>query len=290
MTALEIPLFIIAYSILIVTIFLEIICYRRKIESIETIIFTVSLLFLVISLTLSPLLPEDQFHTQHTTDIFTLLSMILVGLTTSLNVMEERQHQLGRTWKNGLIFGASALFAVTLTGQFTFGLHVMQYVVALFLGITVLFSMLLLLNNKPRKRIAHLERQDRLFSIVFMIIVPFSLIVNYVFENVLNNNLKFGFTLPVIFILLAGNKLLDDLQRLSLVNSKTVLPVDQHFKNFLLTEREKEIALLLIEGKTYKQISLELFISMPTVKTHAGNIYKKCDVNSRHELTVLMTR
>ncbi len=290
MNIVEIVLFIIAYSLLVVTIFLETICYKRKIETPQTIAFTVSLLILIIALTISPLLSQTPFKTTNSTDIFTLLSMILVALTTPLNIMEERQHPLGKSWDKGLIVISSALFLVTITGYFLNILPYLQYVVASFLGISVLLSMILLLRNKPKKRIAHREKQDRIFSIAFLILVPFSLIGNYVFENFWDDELQFGFTLPLVFILLAGNKLFDDLKRLSLIHSETTAPVDQHFKNFSLTEREKEIALLLIDGKTYKQISEELFISMPTVKTHAGNVYKKCNVNSRHELTILITR
>jgi DNA-binding NarL/FixJ family response regulator len=87
---------------------------------------------------------------------------------------------------------------------------------------------------------------------------------------------------------LALHKIYDDLQRLSLVN-KTVNPQKQHFKNYGLTEREEEIAKLLIQGITYQMISEQLFIALPTVKTHASNIYKKCNVKTRHELTFVIT-
>ncbi|MFK8081134.1 MAG: response regulator transcription factor [Granulosicoccus sp.] len=42
-------------------------------------------------------------------------------------------------------------------------------------------------------------------------------------------------------------------------------------------------------GKTYKRIAEELHVSVPTIKTHASNVYKKCGVTGRHELTVLLT-
>ncbi|MCL4148268.1 UNVERIFIED_CONTAM: hypothetical protein GTU68_025111 [Idotea baltica] len=86
---------------------------------------------------------------------------------------------------------------------------------------------------------------------------------------------------------MSGHKLIDDLQRLSLFNPKVELK-EQHFQNYALTNREKEIAALLTEGKTYKQISTELFISLPTVKTHTSNIYRKCGVKNRSTLTALL--
>lgn len=53
--------------------------------------------------------------------------------------------------------------------------------------------------------------------------------------------------------------------------------------NSPLTRRETEILQLISEGKTYTQISEELFISKETSKTHIKNIYSKLQVNSRAE-------
>lgn len=61
--------------------------------------------------------------------------------------------------------------------------------------------------------------------------------------------------------------------------------VIESFDGFeLLTEREKEIVTLLLQGKTYKVIAGELFVSENTVKTHIKNIYTKLGVQSRTEL------
>jgi DNA-binding NarL/FixJ family response regulator len=53
--------------------------------------------------------------------------------------------------------------------------------------------------------------------------------------------------------------------------------------NSPLTKRETEILQLISEGKTYTQISEELFISKETAKTHIKNIYSKLQVNSKSE-------
>lgn len=53
--------------------------------------------------------------------------------------------------------------------------------------------------------------------------------------------------------------------------------------NSPLTRRETEILQLIAEGKTYTQISEELFISKETAKTHIKNIYAKLQVNSKSE-------
>lgn len=50
-----------------------------------------------------------------------------------------------------------------------------------------------------------------------------------------------------------------------------------------LSEREKEILLLLSKGLRYKEIADNLFLSTETVRTHIRNIYEKLQVNSRIE-------
>lgn len=53
-----------------------------------------------------------------------------------------------------------------------------------------------------------------------------------------------------------------------------------------LSEREREILRLVSQGKSNKQIALDLFISVNTVKVHVSNIYEKIGVSSRTEATL----
>jgi DNA-binding CsgD family transcriptional regulator len=55
-----------------------------------------------------------------------------------------------------------------------------------------------------------------------------------------------------------------------------------------LSDREREVALLLTQGLSYAQIAKELFISRSTVAFHLSNIYAKTATGSRHELTGLI--
>jgi len=52
-----------------------------------------------------------------------------------------------------------------------------------------------------------------------------------------------------------------------------------------LTAREREVLQLLAEGKSTKQIALELHISAKTVETHRRQIMEKLDIHSVAELT-----
>ena len=57
-----------------------------------------------------------------------------------------------------------------------------------------------------------------------------------------------------------------------------------------LTVREKEVADLLLQGLTYKDIARGLFISENTVKYHVKNIYSKVNVRNKIELMNLLTQ
>ncbi|MBN1647624.1 MAG: helix-turn-helix transcriptional regulator [Spirochaetales bacterium] len=54
-----------------------------------------------------------------------------------------------------------------------------------------------------------------------------------------------------------------------------------------LSSREKDVLLLILKGYSNTQIGKELFISIGTVKTHIGNIFRKIGVKQRAELLSL---
>ena len=51
----------------------------------------------------------------------------------------------------------------------------------------------------------------------------------------------------------------------------------------VLSRREREVLLGIVEGKRGSQIASELFLSVNTVRTHTHNIFSKLDVHSRLE-------
>lgn len=50
-----------------------------------------------------------------------------------------------------------------------------------------------------------------------------------------------------------------------------------------LTKREKEVLRMIADGKTYSQISDQLFIARETAKTHIRHIYEKLQVNKKSD-------
>ncbi len=72
----------------------------------------------------------------------------------------------------------------------------------------------------------------------------------------------------------------------ALVNAANQPPAPGHD----LTEREREVLVLMVEGLNNTQIAARLVVSPSTIKTHVSNILSKLDVASRSEAVALALR
>ena len=54
-------------------------------------------------------------------------------------------------------------------------------------------------------------------------------------------------------------------------------------EDYNLSDREKQVLSLLVNGYSYKMISSEMFIAIDTVRSHIKKIYEKLHVNSKSE-------
>ena len=54
-------------------------------------------------------------------------------------------------------------------------------------------------------------------------------------------------------------------------------------EDYHLSEREKQVLQLLVDGYSYKMIAAEMFIAIDTVRSHIKKIYEKLHVNSKSE-------
>jgi DNA-binding CsgD family transcriptional regulator len=85
-----------------------------------------------------------------------------------------------------------------------------------------------------------------------------------------------------LFILFNRNRT----QRLA-ARIRTEAAMEQYLSKYDISQREKEIVLLLLKGKSNKEIEDALFIAMGTVKNHVYSIYQKMGVKNRAQLITL---
>lgn len=284
MNLIEPILYLAAYTIGIITIFLEIICYKKRIEYLETILFTCAFLFFIISLSLSLFFePSGDISNKFFSDLV-LISLVILGLTTTMNTFAERQIEIPVKLKHGLIIIACLLIIVIVTPFLNVYRDYIEALVLAFLAVTVLGSMILIRKTKPEKRILHRESSERNIALFILILIPLAITFEIFGVKFLNlESSKISITPPIIFIVLAISKMLDDINRLSLFKHSNTIE-SQNVQNYNLTPREREIAELLIKGSSYAAIGEELFIALPTVKSHVSNIYRKVQVKNKIEL------
>ena len=67
-----------------------------------------------------------------------------------------------------------------------------------------------------------------------------------------------------------------------------IIPENDLFDRYGISSREKELALLALQGRSNAEIAETLFISISTVKTHLSNIYEKFGVKNRYEMLTFL--
>jgi DNA-binding NarL/FixJ family response regulator len=84
-----------------------------------------------------------------------------------------------------------------------------------------------------------------------------------------------------------GAPMTGEIARRVLAFFQTPAPKDESEE---LSPREIEVLELLVDGRSYKAIAEQLFVSVHTVRFHLHNIYEKLHVSSRGEAVAKMMR
>lgn len=72
-----------------------------------------------------------------------------------------------------------------------------------------------------------------------------------------------------------------------IASTHRIKPIQKDYLDHL-SHREQEVALLLVQGDSHKEISEKLSITVRTVKAHASAIYEKLEVKDRLCLALLL--
>lgn len=93
---------------------------------------------------------------------------------------------------------------------------------------------------------------------------------------------------PYIAVLIAGFSLVFIIIWLRIEKRKIQVAINSILDNSdktekidLLTNRQQQVFELILQNKTNKQISEELFIELSTLKTHINKIYKTLNIKNR---------
>jgi DNA-binding CsgD family transcriptional regulator len=118
-------------------------------------------------------------------------------------------------------------------------------------------------------------------------------VIPYPASNALFASISVGFLASAVYVIVAVyfSKYLYEKEKKNVEHiienyrqSSFYLKEQMNAKIKLLSRRERDVFQHIIEGKTNKEISDELNVSLGTIKTHINNIYKKMDVKKRIDL------
>jgi DNA-binding CsgD family transcriptional regulator len=134
-------------------------------------------------------------------------------------------------------------------------------------------------KRKPDENSLGEERELVFFLLTTIVLLPLELL-EYVYKIFRNDSHLFPMYLLITPLFLIETALFFTLtgfltiKRMSSFRKQKSMP-------FNLTEREKEVSLLITEGLTHKEIAVKLFISQRTVDRHVENIYRKCGAKNK---------
>ncbi len=289
MEYLKIITLIIAYSFGIATLIVQIICYIKDIEYKETILLTLAFLAVIISTTIRNIIMFENIYLINIQKLISSVLIVLLAIAIPINIHKEKKVKNLKI-KNQILFIIGVLISLFFIIFYNKNSINSIYIISgLFLFISVIYSMFSILILKPASSYSQ-DKTEKLTAIIIITSMVGTLLFITVFsiQNFIEVADHYGaYILSIICIILTLTKLPNDIKRLSKFNLPQKIEVDQLIK-FNISQREKEVLLLLIQGKAYKEIGNELFISLPTVKTHVSNIYEKLNVRNRLELSNLV--
>ncbi len=197
-----------------------------------------------------------------------------------------------RESKSFILYSAITMIGFSFICFMVFDRSVISYLIinTLMLGGCGIFDLfwwsvlgdMLEMEDNPAK-IFGVGLSSNIFGILLGIVIGI-IIKNYEFETTNTTILALSSLLIAIAILPLLNIKLSSLFK----NQTSFLAKKHDVYEEIFSQRENEIVSLMLQGKTYKAISIELNITENTVKYHIKNIYSKLNIQNRSELISIM--
>ncbi len=150
-------------------------------------------------------------------------------------------------------------------------------------------------GKRPLPRVTALPSPTLLFNMASILVPNAAILVAIYLYDVNKPDLEIDLGLFVIVaIIFSGIFILIQLIRASIGEAADVCVEardlsDVFIKKYRITDREKEIIMMLLNGLSNREIAKSMNCSEKTIKNHLYNIYKKTGVSSRAKLLKLIT-
>ena len=220
---------------------------------------------------------------------FLIFPFIPVMLFMFINfVAELLETRLSKILKNiffvfwGFIIFVYMFFAVrffvTRDSGFLMEMRAATYLLEGLILFSATFFLLIkarMISDKNRRKAILTIGTMYFFILVFYIVLFVRLIIPTLYLFLI---LHFSFNIPPLIYLGVYLKKFDIEAILPGIKTRKM---ENFFENHNITQREREVFLLILKGKRTKDIEKELFISYHTAKNHIHNIYQKLNVQNR---------
>lgn len=210
--------------------------------------------------------------------------------------LRESPHRKQILWIAGILLGFVLfvlgkgiweIFILKKPSAFMYHLGMLDYgekIILLFISILLFFKSI---------KLPHTGKQFviKKFSSLYIILNSY-FILSYLLRHLFP--IMFSSAWPVYYLILNTiplfylTKFLQYYFGKKLVTGRTQPDLDSALEQYAITNREKEIIQLVLEGKSNKEIEDALFISIKTVKYHIFNIYQKLNIKNRLQLMNLL--
>ncbi|HUI69762.1 MAG TPA: helix-turn-helix transcriptional regulator [Spirochaetia bacterium] len=284
--------FLASYSIGLASLVISLASYLKRRSKAARDFFLASLVLAIIA---SSSMVMNLVDAQAAGSLLTVLTLVnhvcAAALIVVLPLLIHSVYKTARSRSLNLAFLALACVTVVVAAILAIG-GLANPGGRLVLGVkdlAILYAAVRILLYRRRRHDGALENVLHFIMIETLIIFPIIVVSELapaVFRAVVPLESKGSVSLPLAYSLWSIAYLLSWFKGYV----RPVAATDGSYRDFSaqfgLSPRESEVTRLLLGGQSYKEIMASLSISMPTVKSHIGSIYRKTGSNNKMQLSL----
>jgi len=188
MEIIKILLLIVAYTLGIATLIIQIICYIKDLEYKEMIFFTIAFLLLIVAMTIQGILKIGGNDFSQIQEFVTNLLTVLFTISIPVNIHKERVDKY-RTARNGVVVIIGIIIMIlSFLFYFVNNSVLIAIILSIHLFCTVVYSMFFVLFTKPGALVQFREKTERFTAILILILITGTFIGFLL--NIRDNSLK----------------------------------------------------------------------------------------------------
>ncbi len=158
--------------------------------------------------------------------------------------------------------------------------------------LAILYVIVRVMAYRRRRHDGEMENVLHFITIGTLFVFPIIVVSELapaVFRAVVPLHFKGSISLPLVYLMWSVSYLLSWFRGYIRPRAATEGSYRDFSSRFGLSPRESEVFRLLLGGQSYKEIMASLSITMPTVKSHVGSIYRKTECNNKMQLSLLFS-